>query len=261
MRLKTGQTAPDFEIQDAAGIRHSLAGYKGQNLLLSFYRYASCPLCNQRVHHLSNWLSSQGELDLAVLAVFESPVERIRQYVGRQEPPFPLIPDPERRLYRLYGVESSWLKYVLAAGPFLGSLLRGYRPGKADGDKALVPADFLIDRNGIIQTAFYGRHIGDHIPLEKIDRFLKQNHTTTQPIEGEKTMKEIKIYTTSWCPYCKAAKRYFEENNWNYEEIDIEKEGISRQDLLKIGKGTSVPQIVIDGKPIGGYDDLMRLYG
>ncbi len=34
-------------------------------------------------------------------------------------------------------------------------------------------------------------------------------------------MKEIKIYTTSWCPYCKADKRYLEENNRNYEEIDI----------------------------------------
>lgn len=261
MRLKVGQAAPDFEIQDTAGVRHSLAGYKGRNLLLSFYRYASCPLCNQRVNRLSNWLSTRREEDFDVLAVFESPGERIRQYVGQQEPLFPLIPDPERRLYQLYRVESSWLKYVLAAGPFLGSLLRGYRTGRADGDKALVPADFLIDKNGIIQTAFYGRHIGDHLPLKKIDRFLDQNNTLKQHVEGEETMKEIKIYTTSWCPYCKAAKRFFEQNNWNYEEIDIEKVGISRQDLLKVGKGMSVPQIVIDGKPIGGYDDLMRLYG
>lgn len=175
MRLKVGQAAPDFKVRDIYDELHSLNRYRGQKLLLSFYRYASCPLCNQRVHRLSKRVTKWREMGLAILAVFESPEERIRQYVGRQEPPFPLIPDPERALYNQYGVESSWFKYVLAAGPFLGSLLRGFRPGKTDGKKALVPADFLIDPAGIIQTAFYGRHIGDHVPVETIEIFLKQN--------------------------------------------------------------------------------------
>ncbi|MFQ6612589.1 MAG: glutaredoxin family protein [Fidelibacterota bacterium] len=74
-------------------------------------------------------------------------------------------------------------------------------------------------------------------------------------------MKDIKIYTTSWCPYCKAAKQFFKQNNWDFEEIDIEEQDISRKQLQKIGKGMSVPQIIVDGQPIGGYNDLMRLYG
>ena len=74
-------------------------------------------------------------------------------------------------------------------------------------------------------------------------------------------MKKVKIYTTNWCPYCKAATRFFEEKGWEYEEINIEEQGISRQELSKIGKGMSVPQILLDGEPIGGYDDMMKIYG
>ncbi|MFQ6605108.1 MAG: glutaredoxin domain-containing protein [Fidelibacterota bacterium] len=69
----------------------------------------------------------------------------------------------------------------------------------------------------------------------------------------------IKIYTTSWCPYCVAAKRLLTERGKEFEEIDIEAQGISREDLVKITGGRSVPQIVIAGNPIGGYDNLTAL--
>ena len=74
-------------------------------------------------------------------------------------------------------------------------------------------------------------------------------------------MKEIKIYTTNWCPYCVAAKRFFDEKEWPYEEINIEEKGWNREKLFEVGKSMTVPQIVIDGEAIGGYDDLMQLYG
>ncbi len=69
----------------------------------------------------------------------------------------------------------------------------------------------------------------------------------------------FKIYTTNWCPYCTAAKRLLQEKGLDYEEIDIEKREMSREDLEKITGGRSVQQIVMDDKPIGGYDDLQAL--
>ena len=74
-------------------------------------------------------------------------------------------------------------------------------------------------------------------------------------------MKTIEIYTTNWCGYCKAAKRFFDEKGWNYEEINIEEKNISREELSTIGLSLSVPQIIMDGEAIGGYDDLMKIYG
>ena len=74
-------------------------------------------------------------------------------------------------------------------------------------------------------------------------------------------MKNIKIYTTNWCSYCNLAKRFFKEKDWSYEEINIEEEGWDRSKLLEVGKAMTVPQIVIDGDPIGGYDELIKIYG
>ena len=69
----------------------------------------------------------------------------------------------------------------------------------------------------------------------------------------------IKIYSTSWCGPCKNVKRLLEERGLSYVEIDIEEIGWSRDDLYDLTGGRTVPQIVIDEKPVGGYDDLLKL--
>ena len=55
------------------------------------------------------------------------------------------------------------------------------------------------------------------------------------------------------------AKRFLNEKNIEFEEINIETEGMSREDLEKITGGRTVPQIVINDTPIGGYEDLIAL--
>ena len=70
---------------------------------------------------------------------------------------------------------------------------------------------------------------------------------------------EIKIYSTNLCPYCANTKRFLNEKNIEFDEINIETEGMSREDLEKITGGRTVPQIVIDNTPIGGYKDLIAL--
>lgn len=69
----------------------------------------------------------------------------------------------------------------------------------------------------------------------------------------------IKIYTITVCPYCSAAKRLLTERRFEYEEINIEHEGMSREKLMELTGGRTVPQIIFDGKPIGGYDNLLAL--
>ena len=69
----------------------------------------------------------------------------------------------------------------------------------------------------------------------------------------------IKIYSTSWCGYCRNAKRLLDERGLSYDEIDIDEIGWSRDDLYDLTGGRTVPQIVINEKPVGGYDDLLKL--
>tara|TARA_Y100001970_G_scaffold119318_1_gene148037 strand:- start:1985 stop:2242 length:258 start_codon:yes stop_codon:yes gene_type:complete len=67
------------------------------------------------------------------------------------------------------------------------------------------------------------------------------------------------IYSASWCAPCKYAKKLLDDKNISYEEIDIEKEDISRQKLQKLTGGLTVPQIIINNKCIGGFDNLLML--
>ena len=69
----------------------------------------------------------------------------------------------------------------------------------------------------------------------------------------------IKIYTIAVCPYCSAAKRLLNERGLEYEEINIQNEGIGREKLVELTGGRTVPQIIIDDKSIGGYDNLLVL--
>ena len=70
----------------------------------------------------------------------------------------------------------------------------------------------------------------------------------------------IKIYTTNWCPSCVAAKRLLTEEGIKFKEINIEEEEISREKLQEVSGNYTVPQIIINDKCIGGYDQLLYLY-
>ena len=70
----------------------------------------------------------------------------------------------------------------------------------------------------------------------------------------------IKIYSTNWCGPCKLAKKLLDDLNLSYQEIDIEENNISREKLSQLTGGFTVPQIVINDKPIGGFDQLIKIH-
>ena len=65
--------------------------------------------------------------------------------------------------------------------------------------------------------------------------------------------KKVVIYTTSWCPACKAAKQYLNEKGISYQEIDVEKSPDGRQAFQHLG-GTGVPLIVVGDKTMTGFN-------
>ena len=71
---------------------------------------------------------------------------------------------------------------------------------------------------------------------------------------------KIKMYTTSWCGPCKMAKKFLAEKGYNFEEVDIEENNISREEMASMSKGHTVPQILINDLPIGGFEDLVKLF-
>jgi len=70
----------------------------------------------------------------------------------------------------------------------------------------------------------------------------------------------IEIYTKWGCPYCVAAKSLLEQKGVAFEEYDITMGGPKRTEMLERVPGArTVPQVLIDGMPYGGYDDISAL--
>jgi glutaredoxin 3 len=71
---------------------------------------------------------------------------------------------------------------------------------------------------------------------------------------------EVEIYTTALCPYCRRAKALLEKKGVAYSEYAVDAEPGRLEEMLKRAGGRrTVPQIFIDGKGIGGSDELHAL--
>ncbi len=155
-----------------------LVPYPGMLTHLQFRRFAGCPLCNL---HLRSLARRHGELLAAgvrEVAVFHSTAEDMLPYQG--ELPFAVIADPERKLYREFGVTTS-PRALLHAKAWTAPLnprvypmvLRGLRaggsPAPRHGDSPLgLPADFLIGPDGQVLAAKYGRHANDQWSVDEL---------------------------------------------------------------------------------------------
>lgn len=73
-------------------------------------------------------------------------------------------------------------------------------------------------------------------------------------------MAKVEIYTKAWCGYCARAKALLDRKGVAFEEYDITMGGPKRQEMLDRAPGvTTVPQIFIDGRHVGGSDDMAAL--
>ncbi|MFW9854978.1 MAG: redoxin domain-containing protein [Candidatus Thorarchaeota archaeon] len=177
MRVIEGQHAIKFQARDIYNNRIALDDFSAHPLYLCFFRYASCPFCNLRFSELiTKYPRLHSEYNLQILAFFQSPKELISKYVEKRQGniPFPVIPDPNHEVYRLYGVYASKWGYIRGYfrwGKFLRAIKRGFHLGIMDGIRTLIPASFLIDQ-GIVVKAYYGSDITDHLPLSAIHEYF-----------------------------------------------------------------------------------------
>ena len=54
-------------------------------------------------------------------------------------------------------------------------MMSGFFNTKSLEEKPIIPADFLIDEQGLIYQAYYGRHFGDHIAMDKITKWIRSD--------------------------------------------------------------------------------------
>jgi len=180
VRLKVGQNIPNELYGDAlSGQEVSLEGYIGKPFILSFYRYAGCQFCNLRIHDfIKRYKSEYQPAGVSAIAVFQSPINKMEKYTTEHQAPFEFISDPRCEWYKAFRVEKSWAGFAKAGSrvsDLTRSIAKGY--GRIDPDGAMnrIPADFLISAEGVIEAAYYGKDIGDHIPFSDISEWI--DHT------------------------------------------------------------------------------------
>lgn len=178
MRYKPPTAAPTFIAKDIQGNTIDLAALKGQRVLLTFYRNVGCPICNLRFHEVEQQQAALATKGLKVIAVYESTPENMRSYMEGERFGTTMIADPEQTLYALYGVERSMGKMM--KGMFhgaMGKMSKGKKlftkKMKQDGNANRVSADFLINADGTLHTAYYASYVGDHLPMDSVKAFVR----------------------------------------------------------------------------------------
>lgn len=175
MQKKAGGKVSYFKLPSIDNTLFDLESLKGRRYMLSFFRFASCPFCNLRVHELVVRFWELGG-DFTIVAVFDSSLENLQKHADKHRAPFPILADKENSAYNIYGIEHSvtgMIKGMIFRMPTLlkGMFLRGYIPRVIKGSLTTLPADFLVDETGIIQTAYYGKDEGDHLSFDKLKAF------------------------------------------------------------------------------------------
>ena len=182
MKLKIGNSAPLFTAEAMTGKIVSLDDYRNNNLLIKFYRFSSCPICNLHLRNFVKHFDDIQQQGLSVLCVFHSPISSMKKNQAHALPS-ELIADPEKKIFRSYGVESSWTGMISwnVVRDYFFAMKAGLPSGMLSHDGGIKghPADFIINRDGKLVFAHYGRNYADSLSVADIVTIAKELKLTT----------------------------------------------------------------------------------
>ena len=72
-------------------------------------------------------------------------------------------------------------------------------------------------------------------------------------------MPRIVLYTTQWCGFCIRAKALLDARGLDFDEVSLDDDPTFRQSVWDLGGQWTVPLVLIDGEPVGGYQELAAL--
>jgi peroxiredoxin len=137
---------------------------------LQFRRFAGCPICNLHLRSIIERHAEIASAGIREVAVFHSSETELRAH--HESVPFALVADPDKQLYRQFGVESA-PRALLAPGawlPALRGILHKRRPWGLDlhGGPLGLPAEFLVAPDGRVRACKYGTHAYDQWTVEEL---------------------------------------------------------------------------------------------
>lgn len=145
-KLKVGDKAPPFSLEDQNGRIVSLDQFRGTRLLLYFYPKADTPGCTRQACNVRDGAEHLQEIGAAATGISPDPPEKQKRFDQKYNLGFPLLSDGDHRVAKAYG---AWGKKSM-----YGKIHAG-----------IIRSSFLIDEDGYIQQATYRVKPEDTVPL------------------------------------------------------------------------------------------------
>ena len=174
-QIVTGDTAPHFTLPAIDGSTFNMADMKGKRVILTFFRFSTCPLCNMRIRRIvQRW--NEFSKDAVMVAVFDAKVGDLQKRMKKHDAPFVVVADETYEQFNKNGVKKSFFKFMWGAmrSPLtlLQATLRGYVPLTLSISKlSTIPVDILIDEDGKVVEAHYCKDTADHLSLDRMIAF------------------------------------------------------------------------------------------
>jgi peroxiredoxin Q/BCP len=144
-QLKTGDTAPNFELDDQNGKKVKLSDFKGRKLLLYFYPKANTPGCTAQACSVRDAKDDLADMGVAALGISPDPPPQQKKFDEKYDLGFPLLSDVNHAVADAYGV---WGEKSMYGKKYEG----------------IIRSSFLIDEAGKISKAWYKVSPKDTVP-------------------------------------------------------------------------------------------------
>ena len=173
MKLMPGQKLDEIKLPSIGGNIFKIKKTKGKKILLTFYRFATCPFCNLRIQEITSRLDELGK-DFEIIAIFNASPEHLEKTMQKHNAPFTILADENFEYFSKYEVEKSFTKLQIGSvvGFFrlLKASAKGFFPMELQG-MTIVPVDVLINETGVIEKVYYGQSTTDHLSFDEIKDF------------------------------------------------------------------------------------------
>ena len=135
MKLKVGQEAPSFSLQDQNGTTHNLGDYRGRWVLVYFYPRDNTPGCTKEACAIRDVFADFEKIEAVVLGISTDSVRSHSNFAAKHGLPFAILSDEEKKVVKRYGV---WVKKKRYGREYMGATRRS----------------FLVDPTGVIAKIY-----------------------------------------------------------------------------------------------------------
>lgn len=175
-KIQAGAQVPVLDLEAISGDR--IAVPDPERLVhLQFRRFAGCPVCNLHLRSVAARHDEIAAAGVREVALFHSSAAALRAS-GADHLPFAVVGDPDKRLYRQFGVESSWRSVAdprAWSAEIRGLIARLRKPSLSlHGGPLGLPADLLIAADGTVVASHYGTHADDQWSVDELLELVRQ---------------------------------------------------------------------------------------